>query len=290
MAQKQKRKLRYKYRVSIINEDTFEEVWRSRLSRFNLMAMMFFYAVLVVTITIMAVFFTPLKEYIPGYPTRETSNAIIQNYMLTDSLILELDKQKRFYSALHSIVSGDIPEDWLANEAINDTTDTEHHYLDQVNLDPSYADSMFRIQYEEEERYNLSILDQLNNTQKEDELLMVAPLKGVLTGTFDPSQGHFGVDIVAGEKEKIMSIAEGTVTLAEWTIDAGYVIQIQHAQNLISIYKHNDLLLKKAGDQVKAGEVIATMGNTGELSHGAHLHIELWQDGKPLDPKQHIIF
>ncbi len=288
--QKQKRKLRYKYRISIINEDTFEEVWRSRLSRFNVIALLFFYATLIVTLTILGVVFTPLKTYIPGYPDAAVSKGIIDNYLIADSLQKKVAQYERFYSSIHAIMSGDIPDDWTMDIDSMDSSKENRLYLDQVDLDPSYADSMFRLQIEEEERYTLSLLDQINNTEEEDELLLVVPVKGVITSSFEPGTGHYGIDIVAAENEKIMSIAEGTIVFAEWTINSGYVIQVQHAKNLVSVYKHNSELLKGVGDKVKAGEAIAIMGNTGELSHGAHLHLELWDNGSPVDPRKHIVF
>ncbi len=288
--QKQKRKLRYKYRISIINEDTFEEVWRSRLSRFNVIALMFFYALLVVAATILLVITTPLKTYIPGYPDAEVSKAIVDNYLLVDSLQKQVERQARFYSTIHTIMSGEIPDDWTADGDSLDTISVDRLYLDQVNLDPSYADSMFRLQVEEEERYTLSMLGQINNTDEEDQLLLVVPVKGVITTKFDPGMGHFGVDIVSGEEEKIMAVSDGTVIMAEWTINSGYVIQVQHRKNLVSVYKHNSELLKEVGDKVQAGEAIAIMGNTGETSHGAHLHLELWENGSPIDPLNHIVF
>ncbi len=290
MAQKRKRKLRYKYRISIINEDTFEEVWRSRMSRFNVMALMFFYAVLVVAGTIALVIFTPVKEYIPGYPDASVSQAIVDNYLLVDSLKETVDRHERFYSTIHKIMQGDIPDDWKAQVDSADSIGYELKELQEITLAPSTADSLFRMQIEKEERYNLSMIAQLNKPKEDDEVLMVIPIKGVISSNFDPMSGHFGIDIVAEKDEEIMAVADGTVLIAGWTINGGYVIQVQHDKNLISIYKHCSELLKTTGDKVRAGEAIAVVGNTGELSYGPHLHLELWQNGNPIDPDNHIVF
>lgn len=291
MAAKKQKKLRYKYRISIFNEDTFEEVWRSRLSRINVIILMFFFAVLVATITVVLVFFTPVKEYIPGYPDADISNTIFENYLLTDSLQKKVEEHEAFYTTIHSIMSGNIPENWHAEKEQADTLNTtELMYLDEINLDPSVADSAFRQQIEDEERYNLSMLDQINKADEKDDLLLVVPMKGVVTTKFNPAEGHFGVDFVGAENERITAVASGTVIMADWTMDAGYVIQIQHDKNLVSIYKHNSDLMLKTGDKVKAGQVIAIIGNTGELSYGTHLHLELWENGVPIDPLNHIIF
>lgn len=291
MANKKRKKLRYKYRISIFNEDTFEEVWRSRLSRINVVGLLFFFAIFIVSVTVIAVFFTPIREYIPGYPDANMSNSIVDNYLLSDSLQKKVEQHEQFYATIHAIMSGNIPDDWQADQDEADTMNTtELLYLDEINLDPSVADSAFRQQIEEEERYNLSMLDQIKKTDEKDDLLLVVPMKGVVTTKFNPSEGHFGVDFVGAENERIMAVADGTVIMADWTMDAGYVIQIQHDKNLVSIYKHNSDLILKTGDKVKAGQAIAIIGNTGELSYGTHLHLELWENGVPIDPLKHIIF
>jgi murein DD-endopeptidase MepM/ murein hydrolase activator NlpD len=117
-----------------------------------------------------------------------------------------------------------------------------------------------------------------------------APLNGYITSTFNPREEHFGVDIVGPENEAIKATLEGTVIFASWTNDNGYVIQIQHPNNIISVYKHNSALLKKVGDYVKAGEPIAIIGNSGENTSGPHLHFELWYNGIPINPQEYIIF
>src|SRR5690606_9868507 len=116
------------------------------------------------------------------------------------------------------------------------------------------------------------------------------PLKGVVTGGFEPSKSHFGVDVVSAENEPVKSIADGTVVFASWTLETGYVVTIQHSNELISIYKHNSVLLKNLGDLVKGGEIVSIIGNTGEQTTGQHLHMELWYKGNPLNPQEFITF
>jgi murein DD-endopeptidase MepM/ murein hydrolase activator NlpD len=116
------------------------------------------------------------------------------------------------------------------------------------------------------------------------------PLRGIVTSTFDMKLDHFGVDVVAQANAAVKACLAGTVTLSSWTTDAGHVLQVQHPNDLISIYKHNSVLLKKVGDKVKAGEAIAIVGDSGELTSGPHLHFELWLDGTPVDPQAFMVF
>ena len=145
---------------------------------------------------------------------------------------------------------------------------------------------MLREYVEREDSYSLT--DDKENISKQ--IYFFAPLKGTITNEFDPSKEHFGIDVVAPKDEAIKATLDGTVVFAEWTVETGYVIQLQHANNIVSNYKHNSVLLKKVGDEVKAGDVIAIIGNSGELSSGPHLHFELWKEGKPINPKEFINF
>jgi murein DD-endopeptidase MepM/ murein hydrolase activator NlpD len=121
-------------------------------------------------------------------------------------------------------------------------------------------------------------------------LYFFTPLKGSITNSFEPTSRHYGIDIVAPKNEAIKATLDGTVIFAEWTVKTGYVIQLQHANNLTSIYKHNSVLLKEVGDAILAGEAIAIVGNSGKLTSGPHLHFELWRDGVALDPEKYINF
>ena len=115
-------------------------------------------------------------------------------------------------------------------------------------------------------------------------------MKGVVTNHYDPPQNHYGIDLVAAPNEVVLAVANGTIVLSGWTLETGYTLSIQHENNFISVYKHNSKLLKHQGDRVKAGEAIAIIGNSGELTTGPHLHFELWQNGNSVDPTKFIHF
>ena len=145
----------------------------------------------------------------------------------------------------------------------------------------------FRAEIEERERFNLGFdIKQ----QTKDYYHFFPPVDGMITQRFDEKCRHYGVDVVAKANAKVASVLDGVVVFTDWTIKTGYVIQVQHANNLLSIYKHNSSLLKKQGEHVRAGEVLGVVGNTGEESSGPHLHFELWRAGNPLNPEDFIKF
>jgi murein DD-endopeptidase MepM/ murein hydrolase activator NlpD len=158
------------------------------------------------------------------------------------------------------------------------------------SLKKSSQDSMLRKEIESQDRYTLGVKDNSSFANNASGFLFFPPAKGTVTNRFDPVTKHYGIDIVANANEAVKSTLDGTVLIANFTSETGYVIGIQHSNNLLSFYKHNSSLLKKPGDFVKAGEVIAIIGNSGELSSGPHLHFELWYNGIALDPRKYISF
>ena len=276
-------KLKSKYRLSVYNDQTFEEVWLMRLSRLNVIAMVGGVAIVLIAAVTLLIAFTPVREFIPGYPDGNTRRNIIENALKTDSLERELRQWRIYLGNLHTILRGEYPDN------LESLPDTSVKYGD-INFARSVEDSLLRLQIESEELYNLSIGQSQKETPSQTRFHFFPPVKGVITSSFNAQLGHFGVDIVAPPNEVIVAVADGTVTLSSWTLETGYVIQIQHENNLISVYKHNSKLLKQAGTHVKAGEAISIIGNSGELTSGPHLHFELWHKGNPINPEQYIIF
>ncbi|MFP4555344.1 MAG: M23 family metallopeptidase [Bacteroidales bacterium] len=276
-------KLKSKYRLSIYNDQTFEEVWFMRLSRLNVISVIGGSSILLIAVVTLLIAFTPIREFIPGYPDGTTRRHIVQNALKADSLEREIQQWKIYLGNLHSILRGERPDD---KESLPDTSIR----YKEIQFSRSLEDSLLRLQIESEELYNLSLTDTRTNNEKLTSLHFFPPVKGMVTNPFNAKTGHFGVDIVAPPNEVIVAISNGTVTLSSWTLETGYVIQIQHDDNLLSVYKHNSKLLKRSGAQVKAGEAIAIIGNSGELTTGPHLHFELWHNGTPINPEQHIVF
>jgi murein DD-endopeptidase MepM/ murein hydrolase activator NlpD len=151
---------------------------------------------------------------------------------------------------------------------------------------------LLRADYEAQNRFNLKV-GETAAARKDvtlDQLRFFTPLKGVVTNRFNPSQQHFGLDIASAKNEAVKAAYDGTVIFAEWTAETGYVMAIQHTGNVISVYKHNSVLLRKQGSFVRAGETISIVGTSGEYSTGPHLHFELWIRGKAVDPEQYLAF
>lgn len=170
--------------------------------------------------------------------------------------------------------------------------DSSTNKYSNISFSKSKEDSMLRVEVEKQDKYSIAASDNSTGStiSSISSFLFFTPLKGMITNNFNPEEDHFGIDIVAAKDEAIKATLDGSVIFSEWILKTGYTIAIQHEGNLISVYKHNSALLKKEGDDVKAGEVVAIIGETGELSSGPHLHFELWYNGTPVNPRDYMVF
>jgi len=276
-------RLKNKYRLIIFNDDTFEEVWFMRLSRLNLLAVVGSGTILLIALVSLLIAYTPVREFIPGYPEANVRRKMVENYQKLDSLEKELSLRSQYIDNISTVMSGGVPENPAETY---DTTVNDQNVTFQTSRD----DSLLREQIEQKERYSLAVNYQESTGRDLSRIHFFTPCKGLVTNSFNARENHFGTDIVAGENNVVKAALEGTVTMANWTLKTGYIIQIQHKDNLLTVYKHNAELLKQVGDHVEAGEAIAVIGNSGELSSGPHLHFELWRNGTPLDPEKYIVF
>ena len=224
--------------------------------------------------------FTPLRNYLPGYMNSEVRELVVTNALRVDSLQQLLNRQNHYIMNIQDIFSGKVSTDTVSS--IDSLTMIRSEEL----MERTEAEELFRKQYEESERYNLTTMD---NAPLTTGLVFYRPTRGMISSEFDANKKHFGIDIAASPNESVLAVLDGTVILSTYTAETGYVIQVQHAQNIVSVYKHCGSLLKKAGDTVKAGEAIALVGNTGENTTGPHLHFELWSKGRALDPSKYIV-
>ena len=281
-------KLRNKYRLVFMNDETLEERFTFRLSRLNVFVALGTMTIILIFLTSILIAFTPLREYIPGYTNVGLQRRLYELQIKTDSIEKDLKKKDLFINTLKDIINGkDMP-----SEA--PVTVTARQNYSNVKIRKSAEDSLLRLEIESQNRYNL-----LRNGSPDNKpglnkivgnILFFTPMKGIITNDFNPGAGHFGVDLVAKKDEAIKAVYDGTVILSEWTLETGYVIILQHQQNLLSVYKHNSALLKKCGEFVKAGDPIAILGESGEFTSGPHLHFELWNNGNPVNPKDYITF
>lgn len=277
-----KRKLLHKYRLVILNESTFEEKISFKLSRLNVFVTGSLFIIGLIGLTILLIAFTPLREYIPGYSSTKLKRQATELTYKTDSLVNALNYTNKYLDNIRKVLRGDIE-----NTEINRDSLFEQFKLDpsSVDLSPIKQDSMLRAEVALEDKYNL-----FETNSDKSNLVLFPPLSGTLSDTYDRDKKHFAVDVVAPKDTPIKAVANGIVIFAEWTAETGYVIILEHKDGLLSVYKHNGSLSKSQGDIVRAGEVIASVGNTGEYTTGPHLHFELWDNGNPVNPLDFIDF
>lgn len=275
--------LRNKYRLVILNDDTFAEKFAFRLSPLGLIIAISTVTIAMTTLVISLVAFTSLREYIPGYGNVTERKEILELSVKADSLEQTLSARDWYMKNLVNVFSG--KTEGKTDKPAKDTSGK----FQKVNTKPTENDLQFRKDVENEPA---SIKFAGSNIKKNAlaNYLFFSPIKGLITESFNVSEEHYGVDVVAKKDALIKSTLDGTIIYSGFTPSEGYILQIQHDNNLISIYKHNSSVLKKMGDKVKSGEAIAIIGNTGELSKGPHLHFELWHNGLPINPEEFIVF
>ncbi len=287
MAKKKKdkklaKKLLHKYRLVILNEDTFEERLSFKLTRLNVFVLSSFMAILLIIGTIILIAFTPLREYIPGYSSTALKLKATELNYKTDSLQQVLVMNEKYFSSIKRVLQGDVSSvefnrDSILEAAKLDTT--------EIDLAPIKADSLLREKVNKEDKYNL-----FESATANTRFVLFPPVNGTISEGYNAEEKHYAVDLVVAKDSPIKSTADGTVIFAEWTAETGFVVIIEHNEGLLSVYKHNSSITKNQGDLVKAGEVIATAGNTGEFTTGPHLHFELWSNGYPINPTNYIDF
>lgn len=276
-----KQKLTDKYRLVVLNEDTFEERFSLKLSVLNIFVLGGVLSFLLILVTTFIITFTPIKEFIPGYSSTDLKIKATKLALKTDSLKRKLDLMRDYTIALQPILTGEIK----ATIIDSITLDSEKIVIKDSLLNASREDSIFREKIESQDRFPIQ-----NNISSNVKIVFFAPLTGVISQDFDATTKHLAVDIVSKKNAPVKATADGTVIFSGWTTETGNVIILKHAYNYISVYKHNGNLLKQQGDFVKSGEVIASVGSTGELSTGPHLHFELWSDGYAVNPTNLIDF
>ena len=277
------KKWKAKYRLVILNSENFEERLTFKASRISVFVFVLSSIIILIGGTSAVISFTPIREYIPGYTSSDIRKKVLELNQMSDSLILDLEQNQKYLANIKNIVVG-LPVQKALLDSISDN-DIRQDIVFEKNLE----DSLLRVQIETEEKFNI-----FSNNKKEAneiyEVLFFKPIEGIVIEKFDKEQSHYGIDVVSKENELIKSTLDGVVIFANWTAETGNVVAVMHKNNLVSIYKHNSVLLKKEGDNVGAGDPIAIIGNSGKWSSGPHLHFELWYKGEAINPEQYILF
>ena len=273
--------IKFKYKLTIINENTLEEVVGLRVSKLNGISVLLSVLTVLFLVASVIIAFTPLRNYLPGYMNSEIRAQVVENALRVDSLQQLVDRQNLYIMNIQDIFSGTIRVDTVHNlDSL--TTVRADSWMERTQ-----REAEVRKQYEETEKYNLTSITARPDIEG---LIFYRPTRGMITEKFDADRKHYGTDIAANPGESVLATLDGTVILSTYTAETGYVIEVQHNQDFISVYKHCSSLLKREGDTVQAGEAIALVGNSGQLTTGPHLHFELWHKGRAVNPEQYIVF
>jgi murein DD-endopeptidase MepM/ murein hydrolase activator NlpD len=273
-------KLLTKYRLVLLNDSTYEEKSSFKISRLNVFSILFALMFIIVLITSGILFFTPIREYIPGYSsTSLQKQANLLSYK-TDSLRQIVFLNDQYINSLKKVLTGDLETiEYKADSVIS------KDILDLQIIEKSKEDSILRQLVNNEDKYNLD-----NINKNKDFYLLSTPINGAVSQNYSIADDHLAIDISVDIGTPVKAVSNGRVILSEWTTQTGYVLIIDHGNDLISVYKHNSKLLKSQGEIVKQDEIIALSGNSGVLTSGPHLHFELWSEGFSIDPNTLINF
>lgn len=274
-------RIRFKYRISVLDENTLEESRHMRLSRLTIYVYLCIFFIITFLIFAVLIYTTPLRFYLPGYGDEGNRELVIAESMRADSLQKQMDIQMAYLNVIKEAISGDLkPEEITPLDSFI--------ILDKKNglsLDKSDRERDFVQRFEEEEKYNLSIIDPRSN---ENAYVFFRPTRGVIENRFNPFEKFYGISIITSSNENVLSVLDGTVIHADYSFINGWVIQVQHEGNYISIYKNNTRLLKRVGDIVYAGEIIAVTGSPNGSEE--NFYFELWNNGNAVNPEDVIIF
>ena len=276
------KKLFNDYKVVVSSEDTFEEKFAFKASKINVFVLMLVYSVILISFTISIVFFTQLRELVPGYSSSDLLNRAIYLTQKTDSLERQIELNNKFYKSIEDVLSGKTD---VFIERDNITIDSSLNEKNFFSISPNSEDSILRNYVDSQDKFNLT-----KNELVIENKMFFSPIKGEITQAFNFEENHFAIDIAADIGTPVKSILDGKILFSEWSVDTGHVIIVDHGDNIVSVYKHNSKSLKEQNDFVQAGEVIAYSGNQGSLSSGPHLHFELWKNGTPIDPEPLLNF
>ncbi|MBQ8021610.1 MAG: M23 family metallopeptidase [Bacteroidales bacterium] len=271
-----------RFRLTLVNDSTHKHLWVFHFQKSGLVLTVLSTLLVLLLGAFCLVAFTPIRTFIPGYPDARVQRAAIRNVMTIDSLEEVIGRWEFYADNLHRIMEGEDPvriDSLVRARAAQALDEAERARLHG-------RDSVLRQEVMDAERFGL---DGKARQLPIEGMHFFPPLKGVVSQGFEPTL-HPAIDITAPANSVVMAVLDGTVINAGWSDENGYTIEIQHDNDLISIYKHNQRLLRQTGEKVSAGSAIAIVGNTGALTTGDHLHFELWYKGEAVDPAKYISF
>ena len=283
MAQQNKEKKTRNFRLTLVDDKTHKHLWTAHITRVGLIVFILSVLVMLGAVSYCIIAYTPIRTFIPGYPDAHSKRAAIQNAIRIDSLENVIYRWELYSENLKRVVEGKEP--LKIDSLINAAQAARTARTDAEGL--LKQDSLLRETVREEEEFGISARSKRDLPI--EGLHFFTPLKGVISQGYDANI-HPYIDLTAPAGSVVKATLDGTVIFSGWNEESGNIIQIQHESDIVSIYKHNEKLLKKVGDKVKAGAPIALVGNTGSETTGTHLHFELWHKGETVDPTLYIKF
>ena len=284
MAQHNKEKKTENFRLSLIDDRSHKQLFTIHFTRTTFFVMIISIIVMLSAIVFSITAYTPVRTFIPGYPDAHSKRAAIQNAITIDSLESVIYRWEIYSENLKRVVEGKEP---LKIDSLIKANQPQ-----KISKEEAAAlqkqDSLLREEVKKEEQFDIST-ERGKRELPIEGVHFFTPLKGVVSQGYDAAM-HPYIDITASAGSVVKAVLDGTVVFVGWSEEAGYTIQIQHDGDIVSIYKHNEKLLKKTGEKVTAGSPIALVGSTGSLTTGDHLHFELWYKGESVDPTKYINF
>lgn len=269
------------FRLSLVDDISHKHIWTLHFTRGGYLVRLISLVVVLFALVFCLLAYTPLRTLIPGYPNANSRRAAIQNAIKIDSLENVINRWELYSENMLRVIEGETP---LPVDSVIAIADAAEH----ASMDPAYLsrqDSLLRDLVNKEEQFGVS--DRKERTLPIEGIHFFTPLKGVVSNPYDAVL-HPYVDVTAPANSVVMSILAGTVIFDGWNDESGYTVAVQHDGNIVSVYKHNQKLLKQTGDRVSAGTSIALTGNS--VDTGDHLHFELWYNGEAVDPTKYINF
>jgi murein DD-endopeptidase MepM/ murein hydrolase activator NlpD len=280
------RDVRSRYRIVVMNDTTFEEKASFSLTRLNVFIALSSLIVFLICSGAALIAFTPVKEYLTGCNDVTLKNSLQTQMLRMDSLENEIRMRDDLLNSIKRVFTDSIDESKPAQPTQSKPAG------DNNSMPASPNELSIRDMVEKGDKYTLSenAAPNVLGQKVSAGYLYMPPVKGTITQKFEPIEAHYAIDIVTKPNETVRATLDGTVIFASWNPETGNVVVLQHSNNTVSVYKHNAVIFKKAGDFVKAGDAIAVVGNSGELSTGPHLHFEIWEDGLAVDPEHLMVF
>lgn len=275
------------YRLVILNHETYKEIGSYQLNLLNVYTLLSMLMVIGALLVTLLLFFTPLKRLIPGYGNNNSAD-YIKLYKKVDKMEKDMEAQTLYVNKLQQLINGEVQVEEPKPVVKDNVTKLVAGPVPKGDAEIALEDEQL-LQKQISNVKNPNLTNMVRG-QPIEQLYFISPLQGEVSEKMSAEKNHLGIDIIVPKNTEVKAVMDGNIISADWTQETGNSLVIQHHNDIVSVYRHNSKLLKKAGDYVKAGEVVAIAGNSGEQTNGPHLHFELWYRGKAVNPEDYMRF